>query len=68
MFEKKFEQYASSGLASDVILQTKEEYFKLIRQVQEEYQDVISYDAEVKKGGWVEKSNKKGVKISTRRE
>ena len=29
---------------------------------------MISYDNQIKRGGWIEKSNKKGVKVSTRRE
>ena len=65
---EKFEQYKKLDNASSVVLESKEAYFKLIDQVNEEYTDVIMISEEIKKGGWIEKSNKKGVKISTRRE
>lgn len=40
----------------------------LMKRIDQEYKDVISYQREILKGGWVQKSNKKGLKISTRRE
>ena len=40
----------------------------MIPIIEEEYRDMISFDEEIKKGGWIEKSNRKGIKISTRRE
>ena len=39
---------------------------KLVRTIEEEYQDMISFDEEIKKRGWVERSNKNGLKVSTR--
>jgi uncharacterized protein with gpF-like domain len=50
------------------ILNSMEANSKLVNQVKEEYNDVIKYEKEINKGEWIEKSNQKGVKISTRRE
>jgi hypothetical protein len=35
--------------------------------VKEEYADVLSFESQINKGQWVEKSDSRGIKISTRR-
>ena len=45
-----------------------EKVMELVKRVEIEYNEVEEYSAEIKKDGWVEKSNRKGVKISTREE
>lgn len=47
---------------------TFEELAELVERVESEHTDMVNFERQIKSEGWVEKSNKKGIKISTRRE
>lgn len=40
----------------------------LIKEIRIEHEDVEGFEQEISKGGWVAKSEDKGIKISSRRE
>jgi hypothetical protein len=53
--------------ASQTVKSTLDRNSQLITQIKEEHADVLSFENQINKGHWTEKSNSKGIKVSTRR-